>query len=340
VRALVLGGTGVISRAIVSELLTANYEVTILTRGQAPSSHSSSVEWLKLDRSDHKRFAALFGSRRFDAVIDMICFTASDADQTLSVFGDSSPRILIASSVAAYRRPLNTVPTREDAEQLWVDPTFPYGYRKAEMERYLQDRIADGARVTIVRPSLTFGPGARNVGVLRQNMGILERIRTGKPLLMFGDGTVPWGFAFSSDVARGMVGLLASDGAAGAAVHIASEESCEWKDLYAAFGRMAGREPDLEYLPARTLWQADPDRFDHLYFEKSHPGLFDMSRFRELVPDFRMTTSLDAGLEALVQSWIDDGLAPDPALGRLEDKLVATARECTAAVRRDLMSRP
>ena len=330
---LVIGGTGVISRAVVAELLARGHAVTIVTRGQSDVRVSAGVEWLRQDRTDASGFARLFASRAYDAVVDMISFDARDAAQTLTVFRGTAGRIMVVSSVAVYRRPLRSVPTREDAELLWEDPAFDYGYRKAEMERYLRTEIADGVPVTIVRPSLTFGPGARNVGVLRQNAGILARIRGGKPLVMFGDGTSPWSFSTAADVARAMVDLLGSPAAAGQAFHLASQERTIWRDLYEEFGRVAGAAPRYEYLPARTLWEADPARFAHLYFEKSHPGLFDTQKLLGALPGFQWRDSLTDCVRTLVESWEEEGLEPSPELDLLEDRLVEIARSAAASVR-------
>jgi len=328
---LIIGGTGVISRAVVHVLQRRGSAVTIVNRGQTQTPLPLDVEWLRQDRRDHEAFAQLFSGRYFDAVIDMVCFTEEEAHRTLDLFRDKSEQIMIVSSVAAYRRPYRTIPTKEDAERLWDNPEFPYGFEKALMERYLQGKIHDGAPVTVVRPSLTFGPGARNVGVLRQNANILHRIKAGKPLIMFGDGTTPWSFSFVSDMARAMVALLGRKEAIGQAFHLASQERTQWNDLYLEFGRIAGQEPVLEFLPARLLYQAAPELCMHLFFEKSHPGLFDDAKLKSLVLDFQWETSLRAGLETVVHSWEEDQLSVDGKRDMLEDRLVEIARDMTAS---------
>ena len=97
----------------------------------------------------------------------------------------------------------------ESAEELFDDPAFTYAFDKAEVERYLNQVITERQLpVTMIRPSLTFGPGAANMGVLRQNYGIIDRIRRGKPLVMFGDGSTVFSFTFTPDLAKAFVGVL------------------------------------------------------------------------------------------------------------------------------------
>jgi len=323
--ALILGGTGVIGGAVRTELLRRGFVVTIVTRGRRDASVPASVEWLRLDRHDEGALAAVLSGRRFDAVIDAICFTPDEARQTIRRCRDRTDHLLVLSSVAAYRRPYRTVPTREDAESFCEDPAYRYGYEKAAMERALWDTAGRELPVTVVRPSLTYGDGARNVGVLRQNAGILGRIRAGKPLVMFDDGAAPWSFTFAPDLARAIVGLIGTPGSVGTAFHLASQERTTWNGLYLELGRIAGREPKLVYLPARELYAAQPELCGHLYFEKSFPGLFDDSKLRGVLPGYRTEIGLAEGLRAVVRSWERDGLGPDPARDALEDALVETA---------------
>lgn len=324
-KTLVVGGTGVITREIVVQLRDRGHRVTVVNRGRSTASLPEGVEHLVADRRDREGFPRAFHGRTFDAVIDALCFTPEDAEHTLGVFRRKTEHLVVLSSVAAYRRPPRAVPSCEATEEFWDDPRYTYGFNKARMEERLAARTERNPHVTIVRPSLTFGAGSRNVGVLRQNVGILERIRQGKPLLLFGDGTNPFSFSFAPDVSAAIVGLLGNTEAYGQAFHVASEELTLWRDLYLEFGRIAGSEPRLSFLPSRILYDVDPGRFAHIYFEKSYPGLYDCTELRRVMPGYYARVSLREGLEELVRSWTAEGLKPDAALDAMEDSLAAWA---------------
>ncbi|GIX48495.1 MAG: hypothetical protein KatS3mg131_2706 [Candidatus Tectimicrobiota bacterium] len=322
-RVLVLGGTGVISRAIVEQLLAAHHEVVLFNRGTRRLAFAGEVAQLTGDRRHREAFEQEMRRHRFDAVIDMICYDAADARSTLAAFRDTTGHLLVCSSVAAYKRPYKTVPTLEDAEVLWDDPAFGYGFHKAEAERVLWHAIAsEQLPVTIFRPSLTFGPGATNVGVLRQNYGIVTRIRQGKPLVMFGDGSTYFSFTFAPDVARGVVGLLGKPETFGQAYHICSEARTTWEDFYLTWGAILGKTPHLVHLPAELLYRAAPNLCAHLYFEKTYGGLFDNSKIRGVLPHFQATISLRAGLETLLAWFEREASTVDAEKDALEDRLV------------------
>jgi nucleoside-diphosphate-sugar epimerase len=321
---LVLGGTGVISREIVNLLLAKQHSVAVYNRGSRKLSYQGEVRQITGDRSDRDTFESAMQRESFDAVVDMICFNEADARSTVAAFKGSGAQIVVCSSVAAYKRPYRTVPTVESAEALYDDPIFGYAYDKAEVERYLEKVIRqDQTPVTIIRPSLTYGPGAANMGVLRQNYGIIDRIRKDKPLVMFGDGSTPWSFTFTPDLAKAFVGVLGNPDTYGEAYHACSEERCRWEDLYLEFGRVLGKQPHIVHIPSELLMAANPDLFSHLYFEKTFSGLFDNSKIRSAVPDFICDIRLHDGIQMMVDWFEREANRVDPEKEALEDRLVA-----------------
>jgi nucleoside-diphosphate-sugar epimerase len=328
-KVLILGGTGVISREIVRQLLAAKHDVTVFNRGHAPS--ASGVATIVGDRQNRQQFEAEMQRTRFDVVIDMICFNADDARSTLRAFGANAGHLVITSSIAAYQRPYRSVPTVEAMERLTEDPVFAYSYHKAEMERVLWASIKDQRLpITIVRPSLTYGPGAANIGVLRQNYGIVDRIRRGKPLVMFGDGQTSWSFTFVPDLAKGYVGIAGNARTFGEAYHVTSEERCVWEDLYLEFGRLVGKAPKIVHVASDILRLAAPNVCSHLFFEKTYAGLFDNAKLRSVLPGFKADVTLAAGLKTILEWYDKEAHAVDPEKDALEDRIVALHEEYAA----------
>ena len=322
-KVLVLGGTGVISREIVKQLLADQHEVTLYNRGSRDTMFPDGIRQITGNRLDRERFESEMQRERFDSVIDMICFNEADARSTVTAFGDSGAHIVICSSVAAYKRPYKSVPTVESTEELYDDPTFSYAFDKAEVERYLNRVVGERQLpVTVIRPSLTFGPGAANMGVLRQNYGIVDRIRRGKKLVMFGDGSTVFSFTFTPDLARAFIGVLGNEKAFGEAYHVCSEERSRWEDLYLAFGRVLNREVDIVHISSELLVAANPELFSHLFFEKTYPGLFDNSKIRGVLPGFSCAIDLDAGVKMMVEWFEKNANQVDPEKDKLEDSLV------------------
>ncbi|WP_338044739.1 NAD-dependent epimerase/dehydratase family protein [Paenibacillus periandrae] len=319
---LLLGGTGVISRQIVSQLLLAGHEVVIFNRGSRTLPFAGDVEWITGDKSDAQRFEASMSKRTFDVVIDMISFNEADARSTVNTFNHRAGQLIMCSSIAAYKRPYKTNPIKEEAEELFDNPEFSYAYEKAEMERYLQ-RIAGETQlpITIIRPSLTYGIGGSNLGVLRQNYNIVQRIRAGKPLVMFGDGTTPWAFTFAPDLAKAFVGAVGNTRTYNKAYHATHEDVHIWNDLYVEFGSIIGIEPQIVHIPSELLAKANPGLFAHLVFEKSYSGLFDNSLIKSDIPGFEATISLNEGLCMMLDWYESEASTVDADKDLLEDRL-------------------
>lgn len=322
-KVLVVGGTGVISRAIVKELLKNDHQVAIFNRGSRSLYSNGDVEQITGDRKNYSEFEERMKKRKFDVVIDMISFNEEDAKSTIRAFENNVEHIIVTSSTAAYKKPSKSVPIREDLEELEYEANFKYGFLKAEMERYLQEEIEDrNLKITIVRPSLTYGIGAENIGILRQNYGIVDRIRKGKPLVMFGDGTTPWNFTFAPDLAKGYAGLVGNKKSYGEAYHITSEENHIWEDLYLEFGKILSIEPKIVHIPSELLYRAAPNLCNHLYFEKTYCGIFDNHKIKRDVPGFKAEISLNKGLTEIINWFERDARNIDTEKDALEDKLV------------------
>jgi nucleoside-diphosphate-sugar epimerase len=322
-RVLMIGGTGVIGRCIVDQLLEKQHEVIIFNRRPSVLEFDGKVREILGDRKDADEFRTKMENLEVDIVIDMISFNRPDAELTINTFKNRVQQIIITSSVAVYKRPLKNVPTFEDQEELTDDPSFDYAYQKAEMERYLHKMIEDHQLpVTILRPSLTFGEGAKNLGVLRQNFGIIDRIKRKKPLVMFGDGTTPFSFTFAPDLAKAYIGVLGNKASYGKCYHIANPEQHIWEDFYLEIGKNLGIDPVIVHIPSEILHLASPELFSHIHFEKKYAGLYDISKISKDVPELSFDIPLKEGVDMMIKDYEDRGESADPEKDAFEDQLV------------------
>jgi len=323
-KVLVIGGKGMISRQIVNQLLIANHEVTIFDKDTASTTSRTEVRQISGDKFRRHEFESSMRKEKFDVVIDMLCFNKEDAISVINAFRDNIEQLIITSSVAAYNRPTNSMPIREESEELNKQSLWAYGIQKADVERYLAEVTKnENYPITIVRPSITYGVGAVNVGVLRQNYGIVDRIRKGKPLVMFGDGKTPWSFTFAPDLAKGFVSLVGQKKAYGEAFHVSNEDKRVWEDLYLEFGKILGIEPNIVYIPSSILYKAAPSLCDHIYFEKCYAGLYDNSKMRTINPGYRASIALNEGLQMLLEYFERDNPVVEPRKDKLEDDLAS-----------------
>lgn len=329
-KVLVLGGTGNISRQIVPALLEKGHEVTVYNRGQREADLPGEVRRITGDRFNRPAFESRMAVEKFDAVIDMICYEPEDASSTLRSFGNRSSQIIFTSSVACYQRPSRVMPPfKEDEIEYCDDPTNSYGYKKALMEKYIITEAPKyhGLVWNIIRPALTYGRGGVNFGVFRQNYGLVQQMRAGKPVVIFGDGQVPMSFSFTPDVACGYVALLGNHKAANQIYHLNSMEYATWNILYQKLGQVIGVTPQLIHIPTDLLYAAAPIMNGHLFFEKQYVNIFDSSKaVRDL--DFAPEFTLEIGLRWLLEWW-ESGHAPEikEEIEEFEDELVKLYRQ-------------
>jgi len=159
---------------------------------------------------------------------------------------------------------------------------------------------------TVVRPSLTYGPSQIPVAVgsWGKPFTVVDRLRRGRPLLIPGDGTSLWTVTHNSDFAAGLAGLLGRSEAIGEAFHITSDEALTWNQIYHAVADSAGVELRALHVPTDLLVAADEQFLGTLWGDKAHSAVFDNTKLRSLVPDFRAEVPFARGITETV-AWFD-----------------------------------
>src|SRR5688500_16532794 len=110
-KVLVIGGTLFIGRALVTALLRAGHEVTILHR-KPGHDLGKRVREIVGDRNDPASIKTILTEARFEVIFDNVYdwqrgTTAAQVEGTARAFGDRLIRYVFMSSVAAYGDGLN-----------------------------------------------------------------------------------------------------------------------------------------------------------------------------------------------------------------------------------------
>jgi nucleoside-diphosphate-sugar epimerase len=193
----------------------------------------------------------------------------------------------------------------------------------------------DGFPVTIVRPSLTYGDTQVPLAVNSWEMPFtaIARMRAGKPLIVPGDGTSLWTITHNSDFATGFVGLLGRRQAIGHAFNIMSDEVLTWDEIYRQTAAAAGVEARIVHIASDFIAACLPDMTGTLTGDKSVSAVFDTTKIRRFVPDFRPVVPFAEGIRRTV-AWFDADPARqqvDAAMDAAWDRLVAAYEEGLAS---------
>ncbi len=323
-RVLFIGGTGIISSACAPLAIERGIELYLLNRGSSARPTPEGARLLHADVRDPASVRAALGDLTFDSVVDWVAFTPEHVETDLALFGGRTRQFVFISSASAYQTPPSLLPITESTPL--ANPYWQYSRDKiACEERLTRAWRDDGFPVTIVRPSHTY-----DERTLPTHGGwtVVDRMRRGKPVLVHGDGTSLWVLTHHRDFARGLVGLLGNDQAIGHAFHVTSDELLTWNQIHEIVARAAGAEPKLVHVPSERIARYDADWGAGLLGDKAHSVIFDNTKIRRVVPDYRATIPFGRGAEEVI-AWHDADPARrvvDAAADRLMDRIIA---ECS-----------
>jgi len=280
VRALILGGSGLIGTPIARALLAAGHDVTTLSRGDRAL--PDAVRPLRADRDDPASIDAALAGGLFDLAVDLLAFRGADVERLFAVPGLRIARYVVISSGQVYL--VASEPTPPFSEQDAVKPLAPepapgtrdhanwvYGAGKREVERATRDVAARrGVSATILRLPVVQGAGDGT----RRLWSYLQRMQDGGPLLLPGGGEDPVRFVWAEDVGRAVATLAAREAPPADAYNLSQPDepalraflvraarlldvtprfaACGWEDVAAA-----GLEPSFS--PFSGPWCSRPD---------------------------------------------------------------------------------
>lgn len=300
---LFIGGTGTISMAITRLLAQQGHELWLLNRGNRNSDLPENVRTIIADISDEEETAKKLEGMSFDCVGEFIGFVPSQLERDFRLFSGKTKQFIYISSASAYQKPPTGYVITEDTPL--DNPYWEYSRNKKACEEYLMERYKkDGFPVTIVRPSHTYDERSVPLGVHGKggSWQVVKRIKEGKPVIIHGDGSSLWTITHNSDFAKAYVGLIGNPKAIGEAFHITSDESVSWNEIYKAIADALGTELKPCYVSSRTLADmSDYDFVGSLIGDKANSVVFDNSKVKALVPDFKADVSVKEGIRRTVE---------------------------------------
>jgi nucleoside-diphosphate-sugar epimerase len=299
---LFIGGTGIISSACARLALARGVDVTFLCRGKtARHPVPAGAKVLRGDARDPQSARNALGDRHFDVVVQWIGFVPAHVDLDVELFRGRVGQYVFISSASAYQTPPSRLPVTESTPL--HNPYWQYSRDKiACEERLVHAYRNEGFPATIVRPSHTYDPGLLPV---HGGWTIVDRMRRGLPVIVHGDGSSLWTMTHGEDFARGFCGLLGRGDAVGDSFHITSDEALTWNQIQEILGRAAGLAPKVVHVPSELIAAFDPEWGASLLGDKAHSMVFDNTKIKRLVPDFRAVIPYTRGAQDQI-AWHDE----------------------------------
>jgi len=315
----VVGGTGNISTSIVRLLLAEGHDVTVYNRGQ----HRPVLDGIRLirgDRNNRDAFETRMLHEKFDAVIDMICFSAEDAESSLRAFRNVG-HFVMTSTVCTYGIDYDWFPATEDHP---LRPITDYGRNKAAADAvFLEAHYRDGFPVTIIKPSTTYGP---QQGMLRQvawDFSWIDRVRKGKPILVCGDGNALHQHLHVDDASKAFVGVLGKENTIGQTYNMVNRGYTTWATYHRVAMDVLGVEVELVGVPLAILKEFDIPDFDICDEIFAHHVYYSAEKLFRDVPEFQPSISLYDGMVEVIGVMVEEDRIPDSDGITWEDEVIS-----------------
>jgi len=293
-KAVIIGGTGLISTGIVKHLLQRGIEVTMYNRGRRENTVPDGVRQIVGNRDDEQAFVNAFDQQRFDVVYDMICFSPAQAEASVRAFSGRCQQFVFCSTVCAYK--VNTPPGVLIDETWPLEPPTEYGRNKVLCERRFELAARSGAfELTVVRPSHTYGPGNALIDQQEFDSGTWDRVARGLPVLVAGDGLGLWQSTHRDDCGKFFAHAALASSTFGQSYNATRDEVLTWRDYYREVARALDTRAKVIFVPAQWLIAQDPKRFAFLAEVTQFHGAYSSAKAKAHVPEFRATVELEAG---------------------------------------------
>jgi 2'-hydroxyisoflavone reductase len=251
-RALVIGGTLFIGRALVEQLLARGDEVVIMHRGKG-TPFDTRVGEIQCDRNDVAAVRAALNGSRFDVVYDNVYDwqRGTTADQVsaaaLTAASGNLRRYVFTSSIAVYGQGGEF---DEEAALVTPDCPNPYSAQKAESERALfEAQRRSGLPVTTLRPAFIYGPN----NPFDREAFFWDRLLAGRPIIVPDDGSRTLQWVHVQDVARAAVLAVDDDHANGRTYNLASYPPITQLEYVRLLATIAGKPANVVHIPRAEI---------------------------------------------------------------------------------------
>ena len=339
-KALLIGGTGTISMAVVRRLAEElGWEVWLINRGSRKTALPEGVHQIIADINDEAAVAKAIEGMTFDSVCEFIGYTPDQVERDYRLFKGKTRQYLYTSSASAYHKPAAGYIITEGTSL--ANPYWEYSRNKIACEEFLMRKYREeGFPVTIVRPSYTYDERYIPLAVQGRKgfWQVIQRMLEGKQVIIQGDGSSLWTMTFNRDFAIGYTGLMGNRSAIGEAFHITGDETLTWDQIYATIADALGVELRPYHVASEYL-AAVGDKYGYdlegsLLGDKSVSVVFDNSKLKRAVPDMRTTVRFDQGVRIALAYILahPECQQPDPEFDAWCDRVIAAQEASKAGI--------
>lgn len=300
---LVVGGTGVLSTAVVQEALRQDISVSMINRGNRPDRIPAGVELIRSDIRDSEQIKQLLGGQHFNAVIDFLCYDQQQIAHSLGLFQHHTDQYVFISSACVYDTSLSGLKS-EDAPKGFK--AWNYSTDKWACEQYLiQKATEQEIHYTIIRPCITYDDTRIPYGIMPgygYHWTLAARILNEKPVITWDGGSARWNMMRVEDFAVGVVGLIGNPAAYGQAFNICGDEPTSWNEVLDTLGKILEKKVIKLDVTPEQLKLYCPGREGEIA-GRAADAIIDNRKIKQVVPAFKQAISLEEGIRKTLDAY-------------------------------------
>jgi nucleoside-diphosphate-sugar epimerase len=294
---LLIGGGGIIGKAVVWEALKENYEITTLSK-EKEISFPSKIKQILIDRKNRKGFQEVITNlkEQWDVVFDIYAYDEADAKQTYTCFKDKAKHIFIMSTTLVYNRSKpNTNPIKSNHPLAKKGILGGYVDKKLTLEQFWH-KIKD-VNWTILRPYHIIGATSLLgcIPLHNRDPKLLKRIKNGEELELCNGGKIELNFVHPTDIAKIVLKSVENKKTFQKAYNVVNPEKIIARKYFELIGKELGKEIKIKNKPISEIWNEKKG-----WELTTLPHLYDITDLREdigFVPDIPLQKAIQDAIK-------------------------------------------
>lgn len=302
---IVLGASGAIGQAVISELKFRNLKIRAVGRNKL----LSGIEFLNADLLDlDQTINAVAGGSHVYLCIGITYNSKAWLEEWPNVMENviiacekARARLIFLDNVYMYG-PLLKVPFDETHEQ---NPISQKGLaRKKVADLLLRAHNTGRVRAVIGRSADFYGPNAINGSFY---IAFLERMLKKKSPQYLGKTDIKHTYSYSYDNGRALVSLALDEGTFGQVWHLPVSEPITLEEIILKFNRILGTNYKVSIIPryllgAMGIFIPILREVKEMLYQIDNNYIMNCDKFMNRFPDFKLT-SLDEGIKEMIKSF-------------------------------------
>lgn len=302
---LILGGTGTISSAVLRECLDRGFNVTILNRGTYNDKLPQIVSVLIADFRNAILLKQIIVGCKFDVVVDFLSRTREDIARVFPIISPSCKQYIFISSCCVYKRENKDFPIVENSPKPNVH--WSYNVHKYEAEEELKELAMKSKCIyTIARPYITYDERRVPYGLApsyNYHRTIIERIKNGKPLLLWNRGDNLITVTQNRDFARVLIGLFNNARAFSEDFNIVSPFRYTYKEIVESLYKKLNVTSCCIDVCVEDINKNIPTERQMMLGDRTLDAIFDNSKLYRTIDGIKFEYDLEKGLDIILDYY-------------------------------------